>query len=176
VTVSNKDNGGYEPPEQTEKIDEFDISVNDSKDVEMNITFRVNKSRISNDKLNNTRLYRRNDGDWQELETKYINSTETKHRFKSKIPGFSPFIVAVKNQTKSYTIENKDLQDRSDVPVRPVEEPENKLLKPINVPYFVLAILIPLLTYIFIKKRSSEEEHVDTEVDKYKEKMRKSSM
>jgi len=171
VSVSNKDFGEYEPPEQTEKIDEFDISVNDSKDVEMNITFRVNKTRINEDNLNNTRLYRRNNSDWQELETKYVNSTETKYRFRSNIPGFSPFMVAVKNESKLETAGNNNLeQNKTDVPVRTVKESENKLLTPINVLSFTLVILLPLLTYMVVRKRSSEED-VDPEVDEYKQNM-----
>lgn len=160
VTVSES-REEYEPPENTEKIDEFDISVNDSENTEMNITFRVNKSRIKEDRLDDTKLYRRNNTTWQELETDYLKSTNSSHVFKSKIPGFSPFMVAVKNSTISdrnetniteNTTRNKSIKEEQKQSSQ-AESIQSLLL----ISVLMLLILAPMILFTVKEYRDREE-------------------
>jgi PGF-pre-PGF domain-containing protein len=107
ISVSQAEEN-IEPPENASKVSIFDMESNTSETEDVNLTFGVNKSSIDRKDLNTTALYRREEGEWKELKTKYLREEESEYIFKSQITGFSPFMVAVRQSKHEITVNNTE--------------------------------------------------------------------
>lgn len=147
VSASVKDaENNFEPPQNTESLDEFNFSVNTSI-TSVNLTFEVSKDSINRSQVGNISLYRRNSSRWQKLNTSYINSSREKFLFKSQVPGFSPFTVALSENSSGEKplTEAKNSTNRTVNRERSGKQQENTLT---YLNYSMAFITVLLLAYV----------------------------
>jgi PGF-pre-PGF domain-containing protein len=86
-----------DPPGNQINLLNISVSASDSEVEEATIRLEVSKSNIPAD--SQLQVYRYNDGDWEELETRRIDENSEVVILEAETPGFSPFAV-------SYTSDN----------------------------------------------------------------------
>ncbi|MFB6116131.1 MAG: S8 family serine peptidase [Candidatus Nanosalina sp.] len=150
-------------PQNTRKLEKFNLSMN-SSEAEVNLTFKVSRNKINRSQVDSVRLYRRENSKWESLETTYLNSTNSSFNFRSQIPGFSPFVVALSQEGEKNTSvakENKSSKEQTLNIKKEIHTP------PILSIFAVLWIL--LLIYMVARRRKKMK--VESELNNIRKNM-----
>lgn len=88
----------FEPVGQTTPLGFVRVnhSVPDSQIGNVSFTFRLSKTRVSHESIEQVALYRHHDGAWTELETTAVGETADAYVFRARSPGLSEFVVGKK--------------------------------------------------------------------------------
>jgi PGF-pre-PGF domain-containing protein len=111
VTISDESTiseSVVDPPGNQINLLNISASASDSELEEATIRFEVSKSNIPAD--SQLQVYRYNDGQWEELETRRIDENSEVVILEAETPGFSPFAV-------SHTSDNSVAGDNSIAPI-----------------------------------------------------------
>jgi PGF-pre-PGF domain-containing protein len=100
--------GVEDPPGNQINLLNISASASDSEVEEATIRFEVSRSNIPAD--TQLQVYRYNDGQWEELETRRIDENSEVVILEAETPGFSPFAV-------SYTSDNSAAGENSISPI-----------------------------------------------------------
>ena len=150
ITETEKE---LQPPESTQSLEDFNFSMNSSV-TSLNLTFEVSKEKINRTQVSEVDLYRRNNSKWQRLDTVYLNSSNKSFLFRSEIPGFSPFTIALSENisAKEYDTAERENSSEDKTNVSTTETEQKEPDKPYTI-YLIGISAILILGYIFARRR-----------------------
>lgn len=131
---------------------EINTSIEDSDIGVAKIDFSVNKSWIDEPERNkyNVVMKRFSDDGWENLTTRYINSTDDQYNFDASSEGFSYFAITLEDPQGISGSENQSISTQL------VTEDSNRVV------YTVAIIIMGLITLIGYWKREEIDERIDT--------------